>query len=203
MNKKLSGIIGIILSILLLVYFEPYTYKLLSLLNINIYNYSNTVRMIIDIVIKLVMCFIIYLLYKKDFKHSRKDSNIFKNVLIMLVSLICLVFDKKLDIYLVIKIIKDYIITPFIYCSIILLSVDKICRRNDTFILLSGLLASICHALTLSGTLTYVIINSLSTFILFIILSLLYRKSNSIWFSIVLYGLYLVSNIIILKYIGW
>ena len=232
MNKKLSGIIGIILSILLLVYFEPYTYKLLSLLNINIYDYSNTVRMIIDIVIKLVMCFIIYLLYKKDFKHSRKDSNIFKNVLIMLVSLICLVlvmylfnyvvnylgdifnvkiiennfyniFDKKLDIYLVIKIIKDYIITPFIYCSIILLSVDKICRRNDTFILLSGLLASICHALTLSGTLTYVIINSLSTFILFIILSLLYRKSNSIWFSIVLYGLYLVSNIIILKYIGW
>ena len=101
------------------------------------------------------------------------------------------------------KIIKDYIITPFIYCSIILLSVDKICRRNDTFILLSGLLASICHALTLSGTLTYVIINSLNTFLIFVILSIMYRKSNNIWFSIILYGLYLMSNLLILKYIGW
>ena len=63
MNKKLSGIIGIILSVVLLVYFETYAYRLLSLLHFNINNYSNVVRMIIDIVIKLVMCFIIFILY--------------------------------------------------------------------------------------------------------------------------------------------
>lgn len=232
MNKKLSGVLGMALSILLLVYFETYAYKLLSLLHINIYNYSSIVRMIIDTVIKLIMCFIIYLLYKKDFKHNRRDNNIFKNILIMIVLVIGSVFimylfdyiinylgdifnvsivkksfynifDKKIDINLVVRIIKDYIITPFIYCSVILLSVDKICRRNDTFILISSLLASICYALTLSGTLTYVIINSLSTFILFIILSIVYKKSNNIYFSIILYALYLMCNVIILKYIGW
>ena len=147
MNKKLSGIIGIILSVILLVYFETYAYRLLSLLRFNINNYSNVVRMIIDIVIKLVMCSIIFILYKKDFKRSKRDSNIFKSILIMIISLIGLVFvmylfnyvinylgdifkvkiihnsfynifDKRLDIYLIIKIIKDYMITPFLYCSI-------------------------------------------------------------------------------------
>mgnify|MGYP004468899845 FL=1 len=232
MNKKLSGIIGIILSVILLVYFETYAYRLLSLIHFNINNYSNVVRMIIDIVIKLVMCFIIFILYKKDFKHSKRDSNIFKSILIMIISLIGLVFvmylfnyvinylgdifkvkiihnsfynifDKRLDIYLVIKIIKDYIIIPFLYCSIIFLSIDKLTRRDDTFTLLSGLLASICYALTLRGTVIYIIINSLSTFLLFSLLAILYKKNNSIWFSIILYGLYLISSGVIIKYIGW
>ncbi len=232
MNKKLSGIIGIILSVILLVYFETYAYRLLSLIHFNINNYSNVVRMIIDIVIKLVMCFIIFILYKKDFKRSKRDSNIFKSILIMIISLIGLVFvmylfnyvinylgdifkvkiihnsfynifDKRLDIYLIIKIIKDYIITPFLYCSIIFLSIDKLTRRDDTFTLLSGLLASICYALTLRGTVIYIIINSLSTFLLFSLLAILYKKNNSIWFSIILYGLYLISSGVIIKYIGW
>ena len=232
MNKKLSGIIGIILSVILLVYFETYAYRLLSLIHFNINNYSNVVRMIIDIVIKLVMCFIIFILYKKDFKRSKRDSNIFKSILIMIISLIGLVFvmylfnyvinylgdifkvkiihnsfynifDKRLDIYLIIKIIKDYIITPFLYCSIIFLSIDKLTRRDDTFTLLSGLLASICYALTLRGTVIYIIINSLSTFLLFSFFAILYKKNNSIWFSIILYGLYLISSGVIIKYIGW
>ena len=232
MNKKLSGIIGIILSVILLVYFETYADRLLSLIHFNINNYSNVVRMIIDIVIKLVMCFIIFILYKKDFKRSKRDSNIFKSILIMIISLIGLVFvmylfnyvinylgdifkvkiihnsfynifDKRLDIYLIIKIIKDYIITPFLYCSIIFLSIDKLTRRDDTFTLLSGLLASICYALTLRGTVIYIIINSLSTFLLFSLLAILYKKNNSIWFSIILYGLYLISSGVIIKYIGW
>ena len=163
MNKKLSGIIGIILSVILLVYFETYAYRLLSLLRFNINNYSNVVRMIIDIVIKLVMCSIIFILYKKDFKRSKRDSNIFKSILIMIISLIGLVFvmylfnyvinylgdifkvkiihnsfynifDKRLDIYLIIKIIKDYMITPFLYCSIIFLSIDKLTRRYVYFV---------------------------------------------------------------------
>ena len=232
MNKKLSGIIGIILSVILLVYFETYAYKLFSLLHLNINNYSSVVRMIIDIVIKLVMCFIIFILYKKDFKYSKRDSNIFKSIFIMIISLVGLVFvmylfnyvinylgdifkvkiihnnfynifDKRLDIYLVIKIIKDYVITPFLYCSIIFLSIDKLTSRDDTFTLLSGLLASICYALVLKGTVTYIIINSLSTFLLFSLLAILYKKNNSIWFSIILYGLYLISSGIIIKYIGW
>ena len=63
MNKKVSGIIGIILSIILLVYFESFFYKVLGLLNININNFSSIIKTIIDIGIKLVMCFLVYLMF--------------------------------------------------------------------------------------------------------------------------------------------
>ena len=72
MNKKLSGILGIILSIIILVYFEPFIYKILNLLNININNYSSVVQTIINILIKLSMCFVVYLLFKKDFRSFLK-----------------------------------------------------------------------------------------------------------------------------------
>lgn len=232
MNKKIYGIIGVLLGIILLVYFKSYMYKSLTILDININNYSNIVKLIIDLVIDLIMCFIIYFIYKKDFKKGRKTNNIFKSFLIMIVALISLIiimylfeyiikylcdifkikqvnntfyniFNKKMDSYLIIKIIKDYFIFPFISCSLILLSADKLCRRNDTFIFTSGLLALICSSLTLKGTLLFVIINSLSTFLLYSILAMTYKKCNSIWFSIILYGLYLATNPLILNFIGW
>ncbi len=232
MNKKIYGIIGVLLGIILLVYFKTYTYKLLTILHINVNNYSNIVKLIIDLGIDLIMCIIIYFIYKKDFKKGRKTNNIFKSLLIMIVALISLIlimylfgyvtkylcnifkvkqvnttfyniFNKKIDCYLIIKIIKDYFIFPFISCSLILLSADKLCRRNDTFIFMSGLLALICSSLTLNGTLLFVIINSLSTFLLYCVLAIIYKKCNSIWFSIVLYGLYLATNLLILNFIGW
>lgn len=232
MNKKLSGILGIILSIFILVYFENFAYKLLDLVGMNISNFSSSIIIIVDIVIKLVMCFIIYIIYKRDFRSRRGKDNIFKILLIFFISLISIVvgmylfsyvvnfigdifdvkvlgtnfyniFDKKLDFTLVVKIISDYIIMPYLYCSIIILSVDKFARRTDTCIILSGVLASIIHALSLSGTLGFVIVNSLSMFVLFGILAFIYRKHFSIYFIIALYSFYLISNIFILNYIGW
>lgn len=232
MNKKLSGILGIILSIVVLVYFEGFAYKLLGLIGLNISNYSNTVKIVIDLIIKLIMCFIVYIIYKKDFRSRRGNDNIFKTLLVFIVSLVSIVvgmylfsyvvnfigdifsvkvldtnfyniFDKKLDFALVVKIISDYIINPYLYCSIIILSVDKFAKRTNTCIILSGLLASIIHALSLSGTLGFVIVNSLSMFLLFGILAFIYRKHFSIYFIISLYSFYLISNIFILNYIGW
>ena len=231
MNKKLSGILGIILSIIVLIYFETFIYKVLGLIGINVLNYSILIRTIINLIIKLSMCFIIYLIYKKDFRHSRSSENIFKMVTFLIVGVVALtivmylfnyvvkflcnifnvnmisrdfynIFDKKLDFYLIVKIINDYIITPYLYSSTIILSMDKLTKRNDIFILFSGLLASIIYGLSLSGTLLFVILNSLSMFLLFGILAFIYRKNNSIWFIIVLYGLYLISDVIILNYLG-
>ena len=232
MNKKLSGILGIILSIIILVYFEPFIYKILGLLNININNYSSIVQTIINILIKLSMCFVVYLLFKKDFRRNREMGNIFKNLLLFIVYLFVIVgilylfkyvvnfiadiFDVKVininytnifketfNFNLIVKIIIDYLIIPFLYCSIIMLSIDKLCRNDATFIILTGFLASIIHALTLSGTLGFVIVNSLSTFLLFSIFAYIYKRENSIYFVISLYSLFLISNVVINNYLGW
>lgn len=232
MNKKVSGIIGIILSIILLVYFESFFYKVLGLLNININNFSSIIKTIIDIGIKLVMCFLVYLIYKKDFRRSRSKNNIFKSILMLIVFVVVLtcimylnryvvnylgdifnvkvlgsdyynIFNKTLTFDLVVKIIIDYFIVPYLYCSVIILSTDKFFKRNDTFIVFSGLLASIIHALSLSGTLGFVIINSLNIFLLFAIFAFLYRRENSIWFTIFLYSFYLILSGVVINYLGW
>ena len=232
MNKKLVGFLGIVLSILILIYFETFMYRLIDVVGINISSYSNTIQIIVNIIIKLIMCIIIYLIYKKDFRKRNSRDNILKNLLYLLVSLVCItlimylfnyvilyigdlfnieilstefynIFDKQLNFSLIIRIINDYIITPFLYCSIIILSVNKFCRRNDTCIVFAGLLASIVYAFTLTGTLSFVIFNSLSIFLLFSIFAYLYRKTNSILFIITLYSFYLLSNVIIINYLGW
>ena len=148
MNKKVSGIIGIILSFILLVYFESFFYKVLGLLNININNFSSIIRTIIDIGIKLVMCFLVYLIYKKDFRRSRSKNNIFKSILMLIVFVVVLtgimylnryvvnylgdifnvkvlgsdyynIFNKTLTFDLVVKIIIDYFIVPYLYFNTI------------------------------------------------------------------------------------
>lgn len=231
MNKKLSGILGIILSIIVLIYFETFIYKVLELIGINILEFSSVIRTIINLIIKLSMCFIIYKIYKRDFRHSKSEENVFKMIIYLIVGVIGLtivmyifnyiikyicdifnvdkisrdfynIFDKKLDFNLIVKIINDYIIMPYLYSSTIILSMEKLTKRNDTFILFSGLLASIIYALSLNGTLIYVILNSLSMFLLFSLLAFIYKRNNSIWFIILLYGLYLISDVIILNYLG-
>lgn len=232
MNKKIVGLIGIILASLVLIYFESTFYKVIGVIGINLSNYSNLIRNIIDLVVKLIMCFLIYFIYKKDFRKRHSSNNIFKTLLFFIIYLIALVlgmhlfkyvinfigdifstniieisfyniFNKTLNFSLISKIIIDYIFIPYLYCSVILLSADKLCRRNDIFYILSGILASIIYSFSLSGTLLYVIINSLYIFILFILLSIIYKRVNNIWFIILLYGFYLMSNSLIINYLGW
>lgn len=233
MNRKLSGILGIILSILLLIYFESFFYKILGLLGISILSFSNIMQIIINLCIKLIICFIIYIIYKKDFKSKRRNSySFFKTLLVFFVSLIFIVigmylfnyvvefigdifnvsvleksfyniFDKELNFNLIVKIITDYILMPYLYCSVIILSMDKIMSNNNTCVIFSGILASIIYAFSIHGTLSFVIVNSLSMFLLFSILAFIYRKNYSIYFIICLYSFYLISNVFIINYIGW
>lgn len=232
MNKKLVGIIGTILSILILIYFESTMYKIINVVGIDLNSFSSLVNIIVNLVIKVIMCILIYFIYKKDFKKRYSNNNLIRDGLFLVIYLICLVlimyifryiisfigdifdinvikedyyniFNKTLDVSLVIKIISDYLIVPFLYCSIILLGSNKLCKHNNTFILFSGIIASVVYAFSISGTLGYVIINSLFMFVLFGILAFIYKKENSIWMSILLYGFYLISNNIIINYLGW
>lgn len=231
MNKKLMGILGIILSMILLVYFEGFVYRIIGLV-VDISTLSNVMQLLINLCIKLSMCFLVYLLFKKDFRSRRGREGFIKTLLIFSISLISLVigmylfnyvvkflgdifnvsvldkvfyniFDKKLDFNLVVKIISDYFIMPFMYCSLIILSIDKLTRRESSTIILSGLLGSIIYAFSLSGTLGFVIINSLSMFLLFGSLAFLYKKNYSIYVIILLYSAYLISNVFIINYLGW
>ncbi|MBQ3021399.1 MAG: hypothetical protein IJD92_04150 [Bacilli bacterium] len=232
MNKRVSGIVGVILSVIILMYFENFSIEVLKLLGLNIYNLNSTLQLIINIIIRLLMCFMIYVIYKKDFKSKCLSNNILKSLLVFVVSLISLVigmylfdyvvnfigdifditvldrdfyniFNKTLNMDLIVRIMNDYLIKPFLYVTTILLGIEKLTKRNDTFIMFSGLLASIVYAVSLEGTLGYVIINSLSMFMLFCILAFIFKKQNSVWFIILLYSFYLISSVLIINNLGW
>lgn len=233
MKKKLLGFLSVCLSIIVLMYFESFLYEVLNLLKISIYNYSYTIQIIINLIIKLSMCFLIYYIYKKDFRSRRRTNDgLIKNLLVFCVSLISLVigmylfnyvvnfmgdlfdinilencfyniFNKKLDFNLIVKIINDYIIVPYLWCSVIIFGTDKLIRHNNSCIIFSGIVASIISAFSLTGTLGFVIINSLPIFLLFASLMYIYKKNYSIYFIISLYSFYLISNVFILSYLGW
>jgi len=232
MNRKLTGFIGTLLSVIVLIYFENTIYKIINVIGVDLNNFSSLVNIIVNIVIKIIMCILIYFIYKKDLKKRYSNNNIIRDTLFIVIYLICLVlimcifkyiitfigdifniniikeeyyniFNKTLDINLVIELISNYVIKPFLYCTIILLGSNRLCKHNNTFIIFSGIVASIVYAFTINGTLGYVILNSLYMFMLFSILAFIYKRENSIWMSIILYGLYLISNNIIINYLGW
>ena len=233
MSRKLKGILGIIFSIIILIFTEGYIYQFISMLGINISSYSNIIQLIIHLVIKFVVCILISMIFKKELRKKKDSFNLIKSILVFAISLIALVlimfvfnkyvvtfigdifnigiryddfyniFNKNINLELIIKIIKDYIMIPYLYCTVIILSSNKLCDRNNTFRLLSGLIALLVNALIIRGTVGYAIINSLSMFLMFYILAFLYRKENNIWFSIILYSLYLILNVFIMNYFGW
>lgn len=233
MKKKLMGFFNVCLSVIVLICFESFLYESLKLLKINIYNYSYIIRVVINLIIKLIMCFLIYYIYKKDFRSRRRTNDgLIKNLLVFCISLVTLVismylfsyvvnfigelfdidiiennfyniFNKKLNFNLIVKIINDYIIIPYLWCSVVIFGTDKLIRHNNACIIFSGIVASIISAFTMNGTLGFIIMNSLPTFLLFAILMFIYKKNYSIYFITSLYSFYLISNVFILNYLGW
>ena len=231
MNKKFSSLLYIVISLLIIAFFEPTIYKILKLINIEVSSLSTIIQLIISISIKVIMAIIIFILNKKDLKRLKRNNNVFHMILYLVVGLVGMtlityfsnylfkqlsdifgtkyitydfynIFNKKIDIYLILRIINDYILYPYLYVSVVLLVADKITRRTDTFILFSGILAGVIYALSLNGTIIFLIINSLTIFIIFLLIAFLYKKVGSIWFSILLYSFYLITYLFILEYLG-
>ena len=176
MSRKLKGILGIIFSILILIFTEGYIYQFISMLGINISSYSNIVQLIINLVIKFIVCVLISMIFKKELRKKKESFNLIKSIIVFAISLIALVlimfvfnkyvvtfigdifnisiryddfyniFNKNINLELIIKIIKDYVMVPYLYCTVIILSSNKLCDRNNTFRLLSGLIALLVNA---------------------------------------------------------
>ena len=231
MSKKIGEILKLIISIILLLFFDIACYKLFNLVGVNINSFSNFVKSIIDLVIKLVISIILFILYKKDLKKRRVNNNILKNILLSVISVFVIaifialydyiltylcntfkvdkyimeqlnIFNKTISIDLILVIIKNYILIPFIYIITIVLGLSKIIRNDNSYILLTGILASILYSLSLNGTILFLVLNSSSIFLLFCLLAFLYKKFNNIWYIVFIYILYLLSNNIIISYLG-
>ncbi len=210
------NLIRLLLSFIILLFSEEYFYKFLSLFKINI---SKTFT---SIILYIIISFFIYLIYKPELKSEFKKikrklmSNMvyaFVAFLIIFVTMLVSnyilsviaksfyisynsisfynIFNKPFNLDLIIEILKNIILIPYLKVTIFDLGVNRLFSYSGS-IFASGLAAALYNAYLIKGTIGYMIVNSSLTFILFMLLALIYRKNNNIVTSIVTYSIYML-----------
>ncbi len=210
------NLIRLLLSFIILLFSEEYFYKFLSLFKINI---SETIT---TIILYIIISFFIYLIYKpelksefKKFKRKFMSNMIYAFVAFLIIFVVMLVsnyilsviaksfyisynsisfyniFNKPFNLDLIIEFLKNIILIPFLKVTIFDLGVNRLFSYSGS-IIASGLAAALYNAYLIKGTIGYMIINSSLTFILFMLLAVIYRKNNNIVTSIVTYSIYIL-----------
>ncbi|CDA52760.1 unknown [Clostridium sp. CAG:533] len=210
------NLIRLLLSFIILLFSEEYFYKFLSLFKINI---SKTFT---SIILYIIISFFIYLIYKpelksefKKFKRKLMSNMVYAFVAFLIIFVTMLVsnyilsviaksfyisynsisfyniFNKPFNLDLIIEILKNIILIPYLKVTIFDLGVNRLFSYSGS-IFASGLAAALYNAYLIKGTIGYMIVNSSLTFILFMLLALIYRKNNNIVTSIVTYSIYML-----------
>ena len=210
------NLIRLLLSFIILLFSEEYFYKFLSLFKINV---SKTFT---SIILYVLISFFIYLIYKPELKSEFKKfkrkfmSNIvyaFVAFLIIFVTMLVSnyilsviaksfyinyngisfynIFNKPFNLDLILEFLKNIILIPYLKVTIFDLGVNRLFSYSGS-IFASGLAAALYNAYLIKGSIGYMIVNSSLTFILFMLLALIYRKNNNIVTSIVTYSIYIL-----------
>lgn len=210
------NLIRLLLSFIILLFSEEYFYKFLSLFKINI---SKTFT---SIILYIIISFFIYLIYKpelksefKKFKRKFMSNMVYAFVAFLIIFVTMLVsnyilsviaksfyisynsisfyniFNKPFNLDLIIEILKNIILIPYLKVTIFDLGVNRLFSYSGS-IFASGLAAALYNTYLIKGTIGYMIVNSSLTFILFMLLALIYRKNNNIVTSIVTYSIYML-----------
>lgn len=210
------NLIRLLLSFIILLFSEEYFYKFLSLFKINI---SKTFT---SIILYIIISFFIYLIDKpelksefKKFKRKLMSNMVYAFVAFLIIFVTMLVsnyilsviaksfyisynsisfyniFNKPFNLDLIIEILKNIILIPYLKVTIFDLGVNRLFSYSGS-IFASGLAAALYNAYLIKGTIGYMIVNSSLTFILFMLLALIYRKNNNIVTSIVTYSIYML-----------
>lgn len=219
--------IKLLISLLIVIFGENYFFKFMDFIGISFGKINNN---IISLIIYLIISFCIYIIYKPEIKSGfRKIKNKFGSniinilisfivmfIIVMLTNYLCSaiahsfnlkynglsfinIFNKTFNGSLIITIIRDIIMKPFIKVAVFVLGVNTLVKGKFGSIL-SGLLYASYQGYILGGSLSYILINVFTSFVLFAILAYLYKKNNNISFSIVTYVLYeLLAAILIGK----
>lgn len=210
------NLIRLLLSFIILLFSEEYFYKFLSLFKINI---SKTFT---SIILYVLISFFIYLIYKpelksefKKFKRKFMSNMVYAFIAFLIIFVTMLVFNyilsviaksfyinyngisfynifnKPFNLDLILEFLKNIILIPYLKVTIFDLGVNRLFSYSGS-IFASGLAAALYNAYLIKGSIGYMIVNSSLTFILFMLLALIYRKNNNIVTSIVTYSIYIL-----------
>lgn len=227
MKDFLVNLIKLLISFVVLLFTEEYFNKLLGTLNIHI---SKTFT---EFIVYLIISICFYIIYKDELKSGIKKykrkflSNFIYSfvaflvifTVILITNYLCKVigksfylnytpvsffniFNRPFNLELILLFIKSIILIPYLKVTVFALGVNKLFDYNAS-IIISGLSAAVYHAYLIGGTIPNMIINSIPSFVLFLLLALIYRKNNNIVVSITTYSLYMFLAGILYSNIMW
>src|SRR5574344_487315 len=222
MKSFLAYLFKFILSAAILLFAEKYFMALLSMMGINVSNLSNFSQVLINFILYLLIAFMLFIIYREEiksdldrFKHKFSKNLVYSImafailiVLVLIVDYLAKVIGKNLNVIYnpivyynpfnetlnltnIINFMTIYILKPFIYVVTFVLGIGNL-FNNKSAIILSGIAYGAFIGYGMSGSITYLIINLVVSFVIFTFLGYLYDKNDNIMFSLMPYIFYLV-----------
>ena len=221
-----KGIIQLLLSILIMVLFQMFYFKVLSFAGLHL---TGIAYEIADLIKYVVVTLIVVIIYHGNIKTGRSKFN--KNFLNSLIySVACFVvlvlitigihtlvnkysgvhinysftnyFSKTFEVGLIFKIIKEVIIVPFLLCIIFPLGFSSIIKSTFAASLLAGLTYGIIYAIGLHTSLDSAVFLSLTPALVVFSLTYLYKANNNIWTVYITYVLYVLFGSFAINYLA-
>jgi len=215
MKEFFINITKLVLSILIIFFLEEYFFKFIGFIGLHIAQSSMT-----TLVIYLIDFVLIYIIYKEEIKSafSKFQNKFGSNILYTLIAFIVVfmsmmitnyivkliadnlnitysglnitnIFDNNFNIDLIVLFIKDMVVIPFVKVIIFVLGINNLVKGKFG-IFISSLSYALYEGFLIGGEFGYIFIDVIDEFILFLILSYIYKKNNNIAFSIVTFMLY-------------
>ena len=216
MKYFIVSFIKFILSLILFIFSETYFYKLLDILKISIsYDLAN-------IILYLLLGFAVYIIFKdevandiKRFKRKIGNKILYSVIFFLILFIIVLIsdyvvnvlsnsfyltynevnfyniFNKPFNLNLIAEIVRNILMLPFIKVLIFSLGINRLFNGSKS-IFFSGLSYAIYNAFLLDGSISYILVNSFIPFIIFVIITYSFHKSNNIMVSVLVLILYTV-----------
>lgn len=221
-----KGIIQLALSILIVVLFQLFFFKVLSFFGIHL---SGMAYEIADLVRYIVVTLIVVIIYHGNIKSGRRgfNKNFLNSIIYAVACFVVLVlitigihtlvnkysgvhidysftnyFVKTFEIGLVFRIIKEVVIIPFLLCIIFPLGFSNIIKNTFAASILAGLVYGIIYAIGLHTSLNQAIFLSLTPALVVFSLTYLYKANNNIWTVYITYVLYVLFGSFAINYLA-
>ncbi len=228
MKNKSAGVIQLILCIVVILLFNAFFFKVLSLIGLH---FSGTAFTIANFIKHLLVTIIVFVIYSQNIKSGKnKFSSTWLNSFIYCVS--CFVFllvvtvllhkglnylgnprgitipynftnyfSTKFTLDSALNLVIDAILLPFLLCVVFPLGFSNIFKKSGTASFLAGLTYGVVYAISLNTSIERALFLSLTSSVLVMLLTYLYKTNHNIWSVIITYICYVLFGIFAINYI--
>lgn len=228
MKNKTMGVVQLILSIIVIMLFSAFFFKVLSLFGLH---FTGTAYVIANFIKHLLISLIVFVIYYRNIKAGKnKFGKTWLNSFIYCVS--CFVFllvitvllhellnylgnprgisvpynftnyfSTKFTISSALNLIVDAVFMPFLLCVVFPLGFSNIFHKSGTASVLAGLTYGVINAINLNTSIEGALFMCLTPAVIVMLLTYLYKTNQNIWSVILTYICYVLFGVFAINYI--